>query len=1106
MEALQAARIKCGPQNKRIKMQFQRRVFWGVGKFACLIMAACLALAAGATGQVRTGSFEGRVLDPQGHAVPHARIQCQRPRTGMIRITFSDAAGWYVLPLLPVGHYRLSVRAAGFAREQLQVMGLNVAQTRTVNIRLRLGGVSQTVNVSAQSAQLDLTNTSLGQVVGRRQITTLPLDGRDFTQLGLLQPGVVPISTGIVQAGGGLRNGEPYEVNGMRPESNDFLIDGFENVNIVDGGLLMRPPLDSIQQFRIITGGGSTALGNDMGSVTDVITRSGNNQWHGSLYDYLRNTSLDARNFFSPTVQTYRQNQFGGSLGGPIRRNHTFFFLYYEGLRNAQGETTAATVPTVLERQGNFSQSGQPLINYETGQPVPGNQLPAINPLAARLLSYYPIANQGSALFSTTQTLVNNTGQYGARLDQDLTSQDHVFVRGMMNEGREVDPLSPIGANVPGFPVGQNDHALDISLEETHIYSANVIGVARLEYVRNHYIFADNINHTTPQALGFQYPATLAGAAGPPYISVAGEATIGDTITGPTDTVQNSFREGYTWSWVAGAHQTSAGIDLGQDEANGYLAIAPNGFYVFSNFPYSIPFANFLAGAPVVFMQGGGNLYRGMRGRSVHAYVEDKWQITPRLTLSSGLRYELDYPYTEVQNRQNIWAPGEQSRVYPNAPKGILYPGDPGVPAGLIATDYKALAPRLGLSWDPTGAGTSVISASYGIFFDPYLNGAEGLLQDTAGAPPFVQIPQVQLPNFANPLPPNAFAPGFSTPMTLLTVDRNMTRAYAQEWNLRVQHSFGRNWRASLAYVGNEGTHLPRFMEGNPAVYVPGQSTEQNVNQRRLYSGCTLAQPNNCIYGSSGLISSIANSSYNGLEAELDRRFASGLAMQFSYTFSKSLDDSSSFNIGGSGSGGVAGENDLAQNPFNLKAEYGRSLFDANNRFAMNYVWQMPTAPFLRPVLSGWTASGIITVQSGMPFTVYDPNDVSLTGSAPEISGYSSNRPNLVGNPNSGPHTVAQWFNVKAFQQLNPVTQAGQFGSEGRNVVNGPGLTDWDFSLLRTVQLAETQSLQFRAEIFNLFNHPNFDLPNNEIGTPNFGAITEAQNPRLVQLALRYQF
>lgn len=1076
-----------------------------MGCFVVWGLAAAFPLAA--TAQVRTGTIAGQVLDPQGQAVRHARVQARQTGTGTVRTAHTSASGWYALPLLPVGSYRVTAQAPGFARARTsQALALSVAQTLTVNFRLQLRGVQQTVEVSAHSARLDVSVSSLGQVVERRQIATLPLDGRDFTQLGLLQPGVAPISPGVLQAGGGLRNGEPYEVNGMRPESNDFLIDGFENINVVDGGLLLRPPLDAIQQFRIITAGGAAAFGNDMGSTTDIITRAGTNQWHGSLYDYLRNTALDARNFFSPAVQPYRQNQFGGALGGPVRRDRTFFYFYYEGLRNAQGETEAATVPTALERQGNFSQSGQPLINYITGQPVANNTLTSINPVAARLLSEYPAANDGPALFSTTQTLTNNSNQFGLRLDQELGAGDHLFARAMVSNGAEVDPLSPIGANVPGFPVGQEDHALDLSLEETHMFSPNLIAVARLEYLRNHYIFAQSLNHTTPQSLGFQYASTLAAAAGPPYISVAGEATIGDTITGPADTVQDSWREGYTLSWVAGAHQASAGVDFGQDTASGYLAIAPNGFYVFSNFPYSIPFANFLAGDPVVFMQGGGDLSRQMLGRSIHAYAQDKWQLSNRIVLNAGLRYELDLPYTEAHNRQNIWAPGEQSQIYPSAPPGILYPGDPGVPVGLIPTDFHALAPRLGLSWDPTGSGRSVVSAAYGIFYDPYLNGAEGLLQDTVGAPPFVKIPQVQLPNFASPLPPDAFAPGFVTPMTLLTVDRNMTRPYAQEWNLRVQHSFGANWIASLAYVGNEGTHLPRFVEGDPARYIPGQSSEQNVDQRRLYSGCTLAQPNGCNYGSSGLISTIANSSYNAFEVELDRHFAHGLALQFSYTFSKALDDASSFNLGGAGSAGVAGENDLAQDPFDLQAEYGRSLFDARHRLVMNYVWQLPTPAVVPAVLGGWTASGIITAQSGMPFTVYDPNDVSLTGSSPEISGYSSNRPDLIGNPNDGPQTAAEWFNVNAFQRLNPVTQAGQFGDEGRNVVTGPGLAEWDFSLLRTIALRESRTLQFRAEIFNLFNHPNFDLPNNMIGTPNFGAITEARDPRLVQLALRFQF
>jgi hypothetical protein len=309
--------------------------------------------------------------------------------------------------------------------------------------------------------------------------------------------------------------------------------------------------------------------------------------------------------------------------------------------------------------------------------------------------------------------------------------------------------------------------------------------------------------------------------------------------------------------------------------------------------------------------------------------------------------------------------------------------------------------------------------------------------------------------------------------------------------------------------VGTKGTKLPRFIEENPAVFGPG-ATEDNVNQRRLYSGCTLAQPTPCNFASVGLIAGIANSNYNALEMSLKKRFSHGVSFLASYTLSKTIDDVSSFNITGSASQSVAGENDLAQNPFDMAAERGRSMFDARNRFVLSYEWNLPW--FSQPnswyeyALGNWQVNGITTFMSGTPFTVYDSQDVDLQGGAPEISGFSSNRPDLVGNPNAGPRTPQEWFNVSAFQRLDPATQAGQFGNEGRNVVQGPAYQEWDFSAIKNIPIRESKSLQFRAEFFNVFNHANFRLPNNDISSPDFGKISEALSGRLVQLALKFLF
>jgi len=447
------------------------------------------------------------------------------------------------------------------------------------------------------------------------------------------------------------------------------------------------------------------------------------------------------------------------------------------------------------------------------------------------------------------------------------------------------------------------------------------------------------------------------------------------------------------------------------------------------------------------------------------------------------------------------------------------------VPSGLIPTQKTAFAPRVGFAWDPRGDAKTAVSAAYGIFYEPYYTGQGGPLQDPISAPPYLKTLQIGFPvnSFANPFyKPDPFGEPFPEPMTLLVVSRNLRLPYAQDWNLNIQRSFGADWLFQVGYVGTTGVRLPRFIEGNPAIYKPGidpntnkpYSTTSNVNQRRLYSGCTLAQPDNCVYSSVGEIASIANSSYNALEASLRKRFSHGLSFLASYTWSHSIDDVSSFNITGSASQPVAGENDLAQNPFDLAAERGRSMFDARHRFVLSYQWSLP---FLQQsdnwyghVLGNWQLNGIVTAMSGTPFTVFDSNDVSLQGQAPEISGFSSNRPNVIGNPNSGAHTVAQWFNVNAFQRItqDPNSPVQQFGNEGRNAVQGPGYVNWDFSALKNIRLTESKEVQFRGELFNVLNHTNFRLPVSDISAPStaFGHIQSDVSPRVIQVALKFLF
>ena len=1078
------------------------------------LLAALCVLAGGVVsfGQQITGNLRGTVADPSSAVVPSAAVTARQVETGLTRTAATDRNGSYLLLELPVGHYTLEVEARGFEKYVQRGISLDVNETLTIPVRLTVGSGSEEVQVQADAVMIQSTVTSLGQAVLEREVVDLPLDGRNFSQLGLLQTGVVPLTAGLQEAGGSLRDGQAYAVDGQRPESNNFLIDGANNVNAVDAGFVLKPPVDAIAEFRILTHNANAEFGQNTGSTTNIVTRSGSNSFHGALWEFFRNDAMDASDFSTSTVQPLKQNQFGGTFGGPIIKDETFFFGYYEGFRNRKGETVDATVPSPDERQGLFP---QPLLNFSTGQPVPvpGGQLPAIDPIAANILKFYPLPNHGTNTFITTQSLSANDDQFGLRLDHYLSPSDNLNFRYMFSGGPTTDPLSTSGANVPGFPVGEDDRAQNFVAQETHVFSPSVIGIGRFSYLRNKFLFDEHINHESPSELGFQYDPTLTSAAGPPFIQVAGYASVGDPITGPRNTYQNTYDVSGSLSWIRGRHDMKFGGGFQRDQINALQGIASNGFFVFSTFPFSDGFASFLSGVPVFFLQGGGDLPRHIRGKALNFYGQDTYKLTSRLTLNYGLRWELPFPDTELQNKQNLFVPGAQSRIFPDAPRGLLYPGDPGVPAGLIPGQKTAFAPRVGLALDPTGSGRWLISAAYGIFYEPYYTGQGGPLQDPISAPPYLQTPQVNFPNFADPFNgANPFGLTFAQPMTLLVISPKLRLPYAQDWNLNIQRSFGDDWLFEIGYVGTNGVKLPRFIEGNPAVYYPGQSTENNVNQRRLYSGCTLAQPDNCVYGSVGEIASIANSNYNALQASLRKRFSHGLSFLASYTYSKSIDDVSSFNITGSASQPVAGENDLPQNPFDLGAERGRSMFDARHRLVLSYQWSVPflkeSATWYGHALGNWQFNGIVTLMSGTPFTVFDPNDVSLQGSAPEISGFSSNRPNLIGNANSGPRTPEEWFNTAAFQRItpNPNSPVEQFGDEGRNVVQGPGYANWDFSAFKNFHVTEGSELQFRGELFNFLNHTNLRLPDSDISSPTFGQIHSDLGPRVIQIALKFLF
>jgi hypothetical protein len=1059
-----------------------------------------------------TGTIEGAVTDRTASAIRNARVLAVNRGTGIARETETAADGFYRVLLLPVGQYTVTVQAPGFATLVREGIEVNVSQSVRLNVQLEVSSVTETVKVTGGAQLVDTTTNALGRVVTGRELVDLPLNGRNFTQLGLLQTGVAPLTLGVATAGGSLRQGQAYAVNGMRPEQNMYLVDGAQNHNRMDGGYALKLPVEAIAEFRILTQTAPPEYGGTAGATTSVVTRSGTNQLHGALYEFLRNDAFDARNFFSAKVEPLKQHQFGGTVGGPVARDRLLFFGYYEGFRNTQGLTTTATVPTAQERQGDFSLLGVPLLNLAAGgTPFPGNRIPdaAINPVARNVLAMYPLGNVSPSLYRETVVMRNSYDQTGARIDFNQSAEHQLFGRYSYSGGDNLNPVSVRGTDAPGFPTRDDFSTHLASVSNTRIFSPTLTNTLRATFLRHEFFFDQRLNRTPPGALGFGYSSSNEVGQGPPFFNVSGYSPIGGAITGPRNTTQNTFEIQNSLAWTNRAHLLKIGGEVRHTGIDMIQAIAPNAFFVFAGtFPTNNAIANLLLGAPVTFYQGLGDFSRGVRVWNVSAYAQDEWRVAPRVTLNYGVRYERINPFTEIEDRLNGFVPGMQSTSRPDAPVGLVFPGDAGIGRG-IADSVHALMPRAGVAWDPTGSGRWSVRAAYGLFYDQFQNGAGTSSQVAISATPWAQFVQFSGAGvvFQNPFLGRSIpaANTFVKPSTVFALDPEAKPPSVQNWNVSVQRSIRDRYVVEVRYVGAKGRHLPRNVEANPAVFGPG-ATAQNADRRRIYANCP-ADGSACDLSTVAMLRSIARSSYHAGQASVSRRFGDAIAFNVSYWYSQSFDHLSAMNLSGAAARPLAGENDLAQNPFDLDAEWGPSLFDARHRLVASASWILPawaSAPAAaRAVLGGWQVNVIATHNSGSPFTVSDSANVALQANSPPISGFPASRPNLVSDPNAGPHTVDAWISREAFQRLNVQTQAGQFGNAGRNIARGPAYTNVDFALVRDFSFLRGSRLQFRAEVFNVANHANFGLPVADLNSPSFGRILSAGPPRLMQFALK---
>jgi outer membrane receptor protein involved in Fe transport len=1048
-----------------------------------------------------TGSLSGVVTDESGAALPGAAVEATSQGTGLVRTATVGGEGFYTIPLLPPGLYDLKASLSGFTTLSRRGVRVTGSETARVNLALPVGARAEDVVVVADAPLIETGNATLGIVIDEKKVVDLPLNGRSFAQLGTLIPGVVAPPLGLGGAAGDATPGGfgnvtgGFNVNGMRNQSNNFILDGASNNDTFNTGFVLRPPPDAIQEFKILTHSYNAEYGRNAGSIVSVVTKAGTNAWHGAAWEFNRDDALQARNFFAPSTQPkpkLKQNQFGGSLGGPLAKNKLFAFGYYEGFRNQAGITTVLTVPTEAQRRGDFS-GGAAVRDPRTGQPFPGNVIPAdrLDPVALKLLAdFVPPPNVGANRYTVSPTVEDDRDQAGLRLDYHASARHSLLGRYLWSHTNRLTPRTVQPSDQIAKATLQ-----DAMLSDTYMFSANAINVARVSFNR---IYA---NPAVTSGLanadyGINLPSTNPLAPGLASINISGLFAAGNTLGDPqqpfVERVNNVFQLTDDLTWLRGRHSWKLGVDVRRERMKIAFINRPNGDLTFSGGITGNPAADFLLGLPAqvratttqAIQDGHGWLYAG--------YVQDEFRVSPRLTLNVGVRYELPTPFVDENDAITGIRTGVKSQKFPAAPAGLVYPGDPGVPRGVVPTDKNNVSPRLALTWDPTGKGRTSVRAAWGIFYDA-LAGQGDFFQSGVLSPPFTPLVELNTPtpiSLANPLAAVAGGPTlFPANLTIIGWGTDFESPYAYHYNVGVQQQIGNNLGLEVGYVGSRGRHLPIFMEINPGVYAPGQTTRG----ARIMPAFALLRPT----------FSVARSWYDALQTSLRLRPTRGLNFLTSYTWSHAIDHVSGLNIGGELRPILpVVQGDEASIDAALAREKGDALFDVRHRFVFSFGYELPKlrdkGAFVRNVAGGWQLNGIFQAQTGFPLTVTEGANLDIR--------HLSARPDLTCNPNDGPKTTAQWFDTSCFLRRSLAETGVRPGNEGRNVVRGPGFNRTDLSLFKNFTIRKDDTLQLRVEAFNVFNQARFGQPGSTIGTATFGVITSAEDGRIVQLGVKYLF
>lgn len=1064
---------------------------------AAAICALLFLLTATAWGQVATGTISGTVDDKSGGILPGAKVVVVNEETGITRNLDTDQHGRYTAPGLSVGPYRVTATVDGFQTEVRTGIVLTVAREAVVDFSLAVGSVSEKVEVTGGAPLVETTTASLGSLVDGRSIRSLPLNGRSWDQLALIQPGVTVASPGAVTGNQfNYGTGKRFSVGGQRQTSNLFLMDGTDvndAANSTPGGASgTNLGMETIEEFKVFTNSYKAEYGHSMGSIITAVTRSGTNKYRGTVFEYIRNSAVDARNYFDTTSSppSFRRNQFGGVLGGPIKKDKLFFFIGYEGLRQGLGTTQISTVPTAQARLGVLP----------TGNVT-------VNPTVKPYLALYPLPNgrdfgDGSAQFSYAPTVITNQDNGMGRVDYQINAKNSIFGRYMTDRDEIVAPqvfpneISTAGSRRQYNTLQWNSVLSDSTLNNFHFAYNRTASLSDFEYTTD----VSALTFVAGQTLGTIQLGAV-GAAGSRALTMLGN-TLG---AGPSLSAFNLFEWGDDWTHTAGRHSFKAGVNIQRMGENVQVNGTLRGAYTFSSFP------NFLQGIPSNFQIAspiGTPFHADLHQTLMAGYVQDDLKVSSRLSLNLGLRWEA--PTNPMDTG------GKNSQLSSPAATSLT------LTSGFANVQKKNFEPRFGLAWELTQSGKTVLRAGAGIYHNQIL---PYYYHNLAKNPPFAGLFSATNPPFPNGVSLfTGLTPGSSTGLTNIFVLAPFQKTpTSYQYNVSIQQELWQNTVAQVAYAGNGARHLLTEIEADTPVPTICSSTAAN---------CPAGIPDGTTYYPAGVkrrntawngirwYQSNGDSAYNSVSFSIRHQSPKGFQGQIFYTYAKAMDDSSNVSPGES-----LRSPQSAMNPENPKADWALSDFSAKHVVVGNLSYALPFHPHSRALdmaAGGWTVNAITSFSSGLPFTAL----LATNNSRNQTTAGQADRPNLkpgsTNNPTKGVSagcagflagtkvgTPTNWYDPCAFT----LPTAGTYGNLGRNTLIGPGLQDIDLGLEKTFRIHDFASTTFRAESFNLFNHTNFGLPNTSAfaasgaANPSAGVITQTvTSSRQFQLALRINF